>query len=101
MPPQNLKVIILVLNSQSEITDVYSVGPRECEPLEIHLRLMGKEGAKVEIKGLVDDGAMVAAMDMKLFKKLQETLEGVQSSNKRLRMANRTTIPSKHTGKEP
>ncbi len=56
---------------------MYSVGPRECEPFEIHLRLMGNEGAKVEIKGLVDDRAMVAAMDTKLFEKLQETLEGV------------------------
>ena len=94
-PESNRFSTHVTVNPQSEIIDVYSVGLRECEPFEIHLRLMGKEGAKVEIKGLVDDGAMVAAMDTKLFEKLQKTLEGVQPSSKQLRMANGTIIPSK------
>ena len=82
------------IDSQSTVVDVYSVGPRECEPFEIQLRLVGKEGARMEIRGLVDDRAMVAAKDTRLFKMLQEALEGVKPPSKRLRMANGTIVPS-------
>ena len=80
---------------QSNIVEVYSVGPRECEPFETQIQLAGKQGVFVEVKGLVDDGAMVAAMDTKVFNRMQETLEGIKPSSKRLRMANGTIVPSK------
>ena len=79
---------------QSSIVDVYSVGPRKCEPFTMKIRLVGKESIPVEVKGLVDDGAMVAAMDTEVFHRLREALDGIKPSSKRLRMANGAVVHS-------
>ncbi|KAJ6557757.1 hypothetical protein B0H19DRAFT_857309, partial [Mycena capillaripes] len=52
-------------------------------------------GELVKIRALVDDGAMVNAMCMRMYEAVKHRLGELQRSGRTLRMANGTLIPSR------
>ncbi|EDR00265.1 uncharacterized protein LACBIDRAFT_314458 [Laccaria bicolor S238N-H82] len=88
----------------SSVIDLYTVGDgdktwdtlRQGEMPFVHWLLVhGPQGEKVRVKAVFDGGAMVGTMCTSFFKKVQHRLLGQTTpSNRRLRVANGTIIPS-------
>lgn len=86
------------------LSDVYTVGtnlttkPTALEassPFVHGVRLHGPKGEIVRMKGVFDDGALINAIDSKLFEKVSKRLSKIEPSDKLLRMANRALVESK------
>ncbi|KAJ3897649.1 hypothetical protein F5879DRAFT_813669 [Lentinula edodes] len=57
--------------------------------------LQAPSGEKLTLEALVDGGAMVAALDEKLFERVKDRFPGWEPSVKRLRMANGVVVSAK------
>jgi hypothetical protein len=85
-----------------EITDLYSVGhphikkPQlengEAIPFIHRIELEGPKGELVRVRALFDDGAMVSAMCISIFKKIKHRLHNWSPSDRHLRMANGSIV---------
>ena len=81
--------------------DIYTVGSESKEKeledsqLFVHgVKLHGPKGEIVRLKGVFDNRAMINAMDSRVFKKIEWRLSKVTPSDRLLRMADRTIVPS-------
>ncbi|KAJ3845741.1 hypothetical protein EV368DRAFT_90179, partial [Lentinula lateritia] len=57
------------------------------------INLKDGEGRQVKVEAMVDDGAMVAAMDTRVYEYMREAMGGWTSTRKKFRMANSSVIP--------
>lgn len=70
------------------VVSVYSVDHVEpCKPFEATITLRDGEGRGADVKAFFDDGAMVAAMDTRLYERLCKQMGGWYNSPLQLRMA--------------
>jgi transposase InsO family protein len=70
------------------------VGSRKVLPFKTTIKILGKNDEMIPVMALVDDGAMVAAMDSTYFRRIAHQLNNLKMSTKRLRMANGTIVRS-------
>lgn len=79
------------------ITDLYEVEvnhDNESEPFVTRIKLHSPKGEIVRLQAVVDDGAMVNAIDEMTFQNCRHRLNTLKPSSRILRMANGTLIPS-------
>ncbi|KAF9001381.1 hypothetical protein BDZ89DRAFT_968546, partial [Hymenopellis radicata] len=77
------------------ISSVYSVGYQEpCTPFKAMIKLKDGEGGEGLVKAFFDDGAMVAAMDTKVYEQLKPQLGGWIPTQRVLRVASGELIPA-------
>jgi hypothetical protein len=89
-------------HSQIEIFALYGVGAEDGErknsvPFVQHMQLGGPQGEVVRTPGVVDDGALVAALDSKFYETVKHRLAGLGRSARILRMADTRLTPSTGT----
>ncbi|KAJ7209931.1 hypothetical protein C8J57DRAFT_1540122 [Mycena rebaudengoi] len=84
--------------SSIEIFDLYGVGesPKEkCSVPFVHnVELGGPQGEVVRMRSVIDDGAMVAAIDSKVYTQIKHRLSELGKSARILRMADGRLVPS-------
>ncbi|KAJ3902955.1 hypothetical protein F5879DRAFT_804480, partial [Lentinula edodes] len=81
---------------ESNILDVYSVHGDESHissPFSMDISLKDSEGKHAEVEAMVDDGAMVAAMDVAVYEELRDKLGGWEPTERKFRMANGSVVP--------
>ncbi|GAW10535.1 retrotransposon-like family member (retr-1) partial [Lentinula edodes] len=61
----------------------------------MEINLKDDEGQQVEVKVMVDDGAMVAAMDTEVYECLRKSIGGWTATQKKFQMANGSVVPGK------
>ncbi|KAF7373139.1 p-loop containing nucleoside triphosphate hydrolase protein [Mycena sanguinolenta] len=88
--------------SSIEIFDLYGVGGEAREeknsvPFIQNVQLGGPQGEIVRMRGVVDDGAMVSAIDSKAYERVKHRLAGLEKSARVLRMADGRLTPSTGT----
>ncbi|THU97913.1 hypothetical protein K435DRAFT_661880, partial [Dendrothele bispora CBS 962.96] len=72
-----------------EVHTVQSVLSRTSQPFRTTVKLIDNDRKETEfINAIVDDGAMVAAIDTGLYEKLRKKIDGWGRSTRRMRMAN-------------
>jgi len=86
--------------SNNNCVDLCVIGgiPSEEEPTNpfVHpVELRGEAGGMVKIEGLFDDGAMVNSISEKIFALVKDALGELAASEKALRMADGTIVPSR------
>ncbi|KAF8193987.1 hypothetical protein K438DRAFT_1588889, partial [Mycena galopus ATCC 62051] len=86
-------------HSSTEIFDLYGVGAEEggeknSVPFIHSMELGGPQGEIVRMRGVVDDGAMVSAIDSKVYEKVKHRLAALGKSARILRMADGRLTPS-------
>ncbi|KAJ3710025.1 hypothetical protein C8R42DRAFT_597829, partial [Lentinula raphanica] len=77
--------------SNADIVDIYKVHDDESHrttPFRLVLTLKDEKGRYADVEAMVDDGAMIAAIDTKIYESIRSELGGWRSSTKKLRMAN-------------
>lgn len=67
----------------------------ESQPFVHGVKLHGPKGEIVRIKGVFDDGAMINAIDSGIFEKIKRRLRKLMPSDRLLRMADGTIVPSR------
>ncbi|KAJ3859531.1 hypothetical protein EV359DRAFT_86298, partial [Lentinula novae-zelandiae] len=80
---------------ESNILEVYSVRNGESHvsvPFSMNIGLRDSEGKQAAVEAMVDDGAMVAAMDTKVYESLRSELGGWRPTKRKFRMANGTVV---------
>ncbi|KAF8198661.1 hypothetical protein K438DRAFT_1583890, partial [Mycena galopus ATCC 62051] len=85
--------------SSTEIFDLYGVGgeaggEKNSVPFVQNVQLGGPQGEIVRMRGVVDDGAMVSAIDSKVYERVKHRLAGLGRSARVLRMADGRLTPS-------
>ncbi|KAJ3901580.1 hypothetical protein F5879DRAFT_807042, partial [Lentinula edodes] len=81
---------------ESNIIDVYSVhngNSHISSPFAMDISLRDFEGEQVQVEAMVDDGAMVAAMDSAVYDKLKNAIGGWEPTQRKFRMANGSVVP--------
>lgn len=74
---------------QAAIFDVYAIDHEPpTHPFITKVELKGTTGQSVSVTAFIDDGAMVAAMDTRVYGRVKGSLMGWRKSGRRLRMAN-------------
>ncbi|KAJ3713125.1 hypothetical protein C8R42DRAFT_551550, partial [Lentinula raphanica] len=63
------------------------------KPFRMEIQLTDREGVGASVMAMVDDGAMVAAMDSGVYHRLREEIGGWSSSVRRFRMADGSVVP--------
>ena len=81
--------------------DIYTVGSEskekeleDSQPFVHGVKLHGTKGEIVRLKGVFDNGAMINAMDSRVFKKIERRLSEVTPSDRLLWMVDGTIVPS-------
>ncbi|KAE9401304.1 hypothetical protein BT96DRAFT_748858, partial [Gymnopus androsaceus JB14] len=64
-------------------------------PFLANIELRDGNGKTVEEEGMVDDGAMVNAIDLSLYEALKQKIGGWKPTTRRFRMANGSVVPGK------
>ncbi|KAJ3906072.1 hypothetical protein F5879DRAFT_787730, partial [Lentinula edodes] len=62
-------------------------------PFSMNIGLRDSEGKQAAVEAMVDDGAMVAAMDTRVYENLRSELGGWRPTKRKFRMANGTVVP--------
>ncbi|KAJ3898378.1 hypothetical protein F5879DRAFT_774732, partial [Lentinula edodes] len=62
-------------------------------PFSMGIGLKDNEGRAATVEAMVDDGAMVAAMDTRVYKSLRSKIGGWKPTQRKFRMANGTIVP--------
>ncbi|KAJ3925333.1 MAG: hypothetical protein NXY57DRAFT_967998 [Lentinula lateritia] len=81
---------------ESDILDVYSVHNGDSHissPFSMDIGLTDFEGRQAKVEAMVDDGAMVAAMDIAVYERLRTTIGGWELTQRRFRIANGSVVP--------
>jgi hypothetical protein len=93
-----------VATSNNEITDVYmvdelgkSVVARTSNPFLTAPSLQGPRGERVRFLAIVDNGAMINAIDTTAYQRIARRLNPLSPSSRKLRMANGSVISSTGT----
>ncbi|KAK6969506.1 hypothetical protein R3P38DRAFT_2586870, partial [Favolaschia claudopus] len=82
-----------------DVFDLYGVGAKAREvgnsvPFIQHVELGGPRGEIVRMRSVIDDGAMVSAIDADVYEKIKHRLAPLRSSARILRMADGRLTPS-------
>lgn len=78
-------------------TGMYSVGAQplhRCEPFLHSITLLSTDSNPITVNALFDDGAMISAMSTGVYEKLRDRLGGWRASQRQLRMADGSVVPS-------
>ncbi|KAJ3897702.1 hypothetical protein F5879DRAFT_781953, partial [Lentinula edodes] len=62
-------------------------------PFSMDISLKDFEEKQAEVEAMVNDGAMVAAMDIAVYERLQTTIGGWEPTKQKFRMANGSVVP--------
>jgi hypothetical protein len=80
-----------------DLADVYTMGDKftieESKPFVHGVKLHGPQGEVVCIKGVLDDGAMINAIDVAVSELVKHRLQMVDVSDKVLQIANGVLVP--------
>ena len=66
----------------------------ESQPFVLGVKLHGPKGEIVWLKGVLDDGTMISAINSGVFKKIRKRLSKVELSDRLLHMVNGMIVPS-------
>ena len=84
-----------------DIAEIYTVGTEsgkslleESDPFVHTVALQGPKGEVVRIRGVFDDGATINAIDWKVFETVKHRLSRLMDSDRILRMADGSLVPS-------
>jgi hypothetical protein len=88
-------------SAESQIIDLYGVGDivkkATSIPFVQNVQLKGPKGEIVRMRSVFDDGAMVNAIDAKVYSQVKPRLSPLQLSKRLLRMADGRLVPSMGT----
>ncbi len=76
---------------------MYSVGAHSsshCKPFLHSITLLSTTSNPIQLNALFDDGAMISAMSMNVYNRVRDQLGGWHSSQRHLRMADGSIVPS-------
>ncbi|KAJ3804357.1 hypothetical protein F5876DRAFT_83317 [Lentinula aff. lateritia] len=81
---------------ESDILDVYTVhngNSHISSPFSMDISLSNFDGRQAAVEAMVDDSAMVAAMDVAVYERLRTTIGGWEPTQQKFRMANGSVVP--------